>query len=41
MEQELAKALELLELDDATADDYRRSSLRLKRAVQKGLSGGR
>ncbi|KAL4400435.1 Heat shock protein Ssb1 [Malassezia pachydermatis] len=41
VEQELAKALELLELEDASADDYRRCSLRLKRAVQKGLSGGR
>merc|ERR1711974_226114 len=41
VEQELAKALELLESQDATADDYRRCSLRLKRAVQKGLSGGR
>ncbi|WFD34944.1 Heat shock protein ssb1 [Malassezia cuniculi] len=41
VEQELGKALELLEQDDATADDYRRCSLRLKRAVQKGLSGGR
>jgi heat shock protein 1/8 len=35
----LAKALELLEKEDATADDYRRSSLRLKRAVQKGMAG--
>lgn len=39
VEQELAKALELLEKEDATADDYRRSSLRLKRAVQKGMAG--
>ncbi|WFD00231.1 Heat shock protein ssb1 [Malassezia yamatoensis] len=41
VEQELAKALEVLELEDSSADDYRRCSLRLKRAVQKGLSGGR
>lgn len=33
--------MELLEVEDASADDYRRASLRLKRAVQKGLSGGR
>ena len=41
IEQELAKAMELLEVEDASADDYRRASLRLKRSVQKGLSGGR
>jgi len=39
VEQELAKALELLELEDASADDYRRSSLRLRRSVQKALQG--
>ncbi|CEH17682.1 heat shock protein 70 [Ceraceosorus bombacis] len=42
VEQELAKALELLELEDASADDYRRSSLRLRRSVQKAMqTGGR
>ncbi|CAD6891035.1 unnamed protein product [Tilletia controversa] len=41
IEQELAKALEVLELQDASADDYRRVSLRLRRAVQKGLAQGR
>ncbi|KAL9940957.1 hypothetical protein V8E36_000445 [Tilletia maclaganii] len=41
IEQELAKALEVLELADASADDYRRSSLRLRRAVQKGLAQNR
>jgi L1 cell adhesion molecule like protein len=40
VEQELAKALELLELEDASADDYRRSSLRLRRSVQKALAQG-
>ena len=33
IEQELAKAMELLEVEDASADDYRRASLRLKRSV--------
>ena len=41
VEQELAKALEVLELDDAKADDFRRASLRLKRSVQKAMAGSR
>jgi heat shock 70kDa protein 1/2/6/8 len=41
VEQELAKALEVLEIEDAKADDFRRASLRLKRSVQKAMAGSR
>ncbi|TXT08983.1 hypothetical protein VHUM_02457 [Vanrija humicola] len=41
IESEIAKALELLEQEDATTDQYKKSSLLLKRAMQKALSGGR
>lgn len=40
IEQELAKALELLEVEDATADDLRKCSLRLKRSFQKATAQG-
>ncbi|KIS67334.1 putative Hsp70 family ATPase SSB2 [Mycosarcoma maydis] len=39
IEQELTKALELLEVQDASADEYRRASLRLKRSMQKAFGG--
>ncbi|SPC67825.1 probable SSB2 - heat shock protein of HSP70 family, cytosolic [Ustilago sp. UG-2017b] len=39
IEQELTKALELLEVQEASADDYRRASLRLKRSMQKAFGG--
>ncbi|PWY99975.1 putative SSB2-heat shock protein of HSP70 family, cytosolic [Testicularia cyperi] len=39
VEQELAKALEILEVTDASADEYRRASLRLKRSMQKAFGG--
>ncbi|EPQ26774.1 uncharacterized protein PFL1_06905 [Pseudozyma flocculosa PF-1] len=39
VEQELAKALEVLEVQDASADDFRRASLRLKRSMQKAFGG--
>lgn len=39
VEQELAKALELLEVQDTSADEYRRASLRLKRSMQKAFGG--
>ncbi|KAL1411431.1 Heat shock protein ssb1 [Vanrija albida] len=41
IESEIAKALELLEQEDATTDQFKKSSLLLKRAMQKALSGGR
>jgi len=41
IETELAKALEKLEIEDSTTDELRKSHLTLKRAMQKGLSGGR
>ncbi|GAA5984077.1 hypothetical protein JCM11641_005591 [Rhodosporidiobolus odoratus] len=41
IESELAKALERLEIEDSTADELRKSHLHLKRALQKGMSGGR
>ncbi|PWN25740.1 putative SSB2-heat shock protein of HSP70 family, cytosolic [Jaminaea rosea] len=37
VEQQLAKALEVLELDSATSDDYRKASLRLKRATNRAF----
>ncbi|KAJ9474628.1 Ribosome-associated molecular chaperone SSB2 [Pseudozyma hubeiensis] len=39
IEQELTKALEILEVQDASADEYRRASLRLKRSMQKAFGG--
>ncbi|KAJ1022281.1 hypothetical protein NDA13_005192 [Ustilago tritici] len=39
IEQELTKALELLEVQEASADEYRRASLRLKRSMQKAFGG--
>ncbi|WOO81164.1 Ribosome-associated molecular chaperone SSB1 [Vanrija pseudolonga] len=41
IESEIAKALELLEQEDATTEQYKKSSLLLKRSMQKALSGGR
>lgn len=41
IEAEIAKALELLEQEDATTEQYKKSSLLLKRGMQKALSGGR
>jgi L1 cell adhesion molecule like protein len=41
VESELAKSLEVLEQEDATTDQFKRSMLHLKRALQKALSGGR
>ncbi|GAA5864510.1 hypothetical protein JCM3774_005150 [Rhodotorula dairenensis] len=41
IEKELANALEKLEIEDSSADDYRRANLHLKRAMQKGMAGGR
>ncbi|CAO1616931.1 unnamed protein product [Parajaminaea phylloscopi] len=37
VEQQLAKALEVLELEGATSDDYRKASLRLKRATNRAF----
>ncbi|PWN20348.1 putative SSB2-heat shock protein of HSP70 family, cytosolic [Microstroma glucosiphilum] len=37
VEQQLAKALEVLELEGATSDDYRKASLRLKRATGRAF----
>jgi len=41
VEQELAKALERLEIEDSSTDELRKANLHLKRSVQKALSGGR
>jgi heat shock protein 1/8 len=38
VEGELAKALELLEGEDATGDQLRRASLGIKRALQKAMA---
>ncbi|POY71450.1 hypothetical protein BMF94_5763 [Rhodotorula taiwanensis] len=41
IEKELAAALERLEIEDSSADELRRANLHLKRAMQKGMAGGR
>jgi len=41
VEAEIAKALEVLEQEDATADHLKRASLGVKRAMQKALAGAR
>ena len=41
IEAEIAKALEKLEQEDVTADELKKAQLLVKRAMQKGLAGGR
>ena len=39
VEAELARAMEKLEIEDSTADDFRKANLGIKRALQKATSG--
>lgn len=39
VENELAKALERLEIEESTADELKKSHLTLRRAMQKAIAG--
>ena len=41
VEAELARALEKLEIGDTTAEEFKKSQLNIKRALQKATAGAR
>lgn len=41
VEAELARALEKLEIEDTTAEEFKKSQLNIKRALQKATAGAR